>query len=125
METYYKIINRATGEVIARNALLANTLWKRMRGLIGRRLEADGGLILPMGKSIHMIGMAYPIDVAFIDSNSFVIHEIHSIKPWRISRMVWKASAAIELPSGTLTRTGSKVGHQLGLERLKNPIDPP
>ena len=37
----------------------------------------------------------------------------HGLRPWRMSRVVRRAKAAIELPSGTLAQAGVGVGDLL------------
>ena|SRR5579862_3507751 len=61
----------------------------------------------------HMFFMRFPVDVAFIDAEGKVVRLYHGLRPWRISRVVRRAKAAIELPSGSLARAGVGVGDLL------------
>ena len=90
-----------------------------MRGLLGfQPLGTGEGLFIERCNSVHTVGMGYAIDVAFVDRNMFVLHEIHSMKPYRLSAVVWNATAAIELPAGTLAASNTRDGHQLVLEQV-------
>ena len=121
----YNIFNPATGHPLATRAWAAATLWQRLRGLIGHSLKPGEALLLFSCQAIHTIGMREPIDVVFLNHNSLILHEIHSIKPWRLSRFVWGAAVVIELPAGTLRRSGTLPGHQLLLERAEKMCPPP
>ncbi len=60
-----------------------------------------------------MFFMRYPLDVIFLDKSGAVIFMYHGIKPWRVGRIVKGARTAIELPTGTIARTGTEVGDTL------------
>lgn len=59
--------------------------WARLRGLLGTRAghrEPNPTiLLLPRCKSIHTIGMAYPIDVAFADKRMKIIASRRAVAP--------------------------------------------
>lgn len=83
-------------------------------GLMGKRELADGaGLYLRPCSSIHMFFMRFPLDIAFIDEDGRVVRLYHGLRPWRMSRIVRRAKAAIELRSGTLAHAGVTVGDLL------------
>ncbi len=113
--------NRATfrlatpsGTTVAGEVAIAGNPWRRFMGLMGRReLPAGAGLYLRPCSSIHMFFMRFPIDVVFIDNDHRVVRVYHGLRPWRMSRVVRRAKAAIELPSGTLARSGVAVGDVL------------
>jgi uncharacterized membrane protein (UPF0127 family) len=54
-----------------------------------------------------------PIDVAFVDRLGTVIATYHNLQPGASSDWHGTARAAIELPAGTLRRTGTFVGDVL------------
>jgi uncharacterized protein len=102
------------GTTVAGAVATANTPWRRFMGLMGRRELPDGsGLYLRPCSSIHMFFMRFPIDVAFVDKDFRVVRLYHGLRPWRVSRVVRRAKAAIELPSGALARAGVGVGDTL------------
>jgi uncharacterized membrane protein (UPF0127 family) len=60
-----------------------------------------------------MLGMRYPIDVAFLDRGGRVLATYAELAPGRLSRYHRQATAALELPAGTLAATVTLVGHRL------------
>ena len=56
--------------------------------------------------------MKFAIDVAFVSKEGRVVRVCRRIVPWRIGLGFW-AFAAVELPEGTLDRTGTKQGDRL------------
>ena len=62
---------------------------------------------------IHTIGMSFPIDAAYLDSEGRVIRLYHQLKPYRIAAIVLKARSVLELPPGALVQTGTVVGDLL------------
>lgn len=60
--------------------------------------------------------MAYPIDVLFIDRNSKVVHLCDSLASFHVSDRVLQAEFVIELPAGTIKRTGTQVGDSVMVE---------
>lgn len=94
-----------TGKLIASNVSLADTYFKRLKGLMFKKtLEYNEGLIIAPCNSIHMFFMNFPLDVLFVDKENRVVGISEKIKPWRISKVFFKAHYVIELPSGTVER---------------------
>ncbi len=56
----------------------AVTAWARMRGLLGRNPH-DMVLFLAPCKAIHTFGMTYPIDVAFISRDGYVLRVFRAV----------------------------------------------
>jgi uncharacterized membrane protein (UPF0127 family) len=52
--------------------------------------------------SIHTAFMKFPIDVLFVDKDLKVVSVYENLKPWRITRLHFRASSVIELPAGTI-----------------------
>ena len=109
-------INVSNGATVASRVEWAGTSETRRRGLLGRSNIPDGeGMYIVPTQWIHMFGMRFPIDIAFLDSNGRVLFCHHELKPNRLSRLVWRAEGALELPSGTLRETGTTVGDVIEL----------
>jgi uncharacterized membrane protein (UPF0127 family) len=89
------------GEVLASVEIPPGPLG-RVRGLLGRD-GVDGGLVLRPCRSVHTIGMRFPIDVAFCDRDGRVLHRT-TLRPWRMSRLVWRSRFAIEAEAGAFER---------------------
>lgn len=86
-------------------------------GLLGRRsLEAGQGMLIVPTQAVHTIGMAFPIDLVFIDKSNKVIGTRESIPPYRFSKFYWKALGVIELPVGTIRGSETQVGDQLKVQ---------
>lgn len=80
--------------------------WHRLRGLLFRPpLAADGSeaLLLSPCSSIHTIGMAYPLDLVFLDYAGVVLGTRVDVRPWRMCGQAG-AKATLELHGGTLRR---------------------
>jgi uncharacterized membrane protein (UPF0127 family) len=77
---------------------------ERIRGLLFKpQLEADDALILDPARQVHTFGMTAPIDVLFLDEDLRIVHIVHSMRPWRMTKWVREARYAIELASRSLT----------------------
>ena len=106
----------AGGTLVARRVNAAMGFWARFRGLMGRdALAADEGLYLP-DSSIHMFFMRFPIDALFVSSADDrglrrVVALRHDLPPWRgMVLPVRGAAGVVELPAGTLRRSGLQPG---------------
>jgi uncharacterized membrane protein (UPF0127 family) len=110
-----RVVNRRSGEVLAERAELADNLWTRFLGLMGRReLAPGGGLVLRPGGGIHMWFMRIPLDVVHVDSHDQVTHVLRGIKPWRFGPLFVGGKLAIELPVSAAERT--QVGDEIDIE---------
>ena len=114
-----RIVNTTRGATLANEAILANTLWTRMRGLLGTKgLEPGTGLVLSPCNSIHTWFMGYDIDVLFLDGNGKVVQILESYAPWKMTRPYLSAREVVELPSGALKGTGTALGDTIAQEPL-------
>ena len=114
-------VGRAT--ILAEPLESAESLWARFMGLMGRATLPQGrGLWLAGGNGIHMLFMRFPIDCVFLgrpDSmgERAVVAVRRALPPWR--GIVWYvrgADGTLELPVGTVDRTGTSVGDRVVLE---------
>jgi len=116
-----KAFNLTRGEILVENGAVADSAWKRMRGLLGRpALQSGDGLLLPGTKAIHTIGMRFAIDVLFLNHEGRVVRALRSLAPFRLSPIVRKAACALELPAGTLERTGTQEGDKIELRNFNH-----
>lgn len=112
-----QVLDKTKNTVLATEAILADTLFARVKGLLGTKELAKGsGLILKPCNSIHMFFMRYPIDVIFLDAQNKVVGVASNIRPWRLSRVFWKARLAVELPADTVAETRTEVGDEISVE---------
>jgi uncharacterized protein len=98
------------GEVLA-SLEVAGSRRARSRGLLGRD-GVDGALLLRPCRSVHTVGMRFPIDVAFCDDELRVVR-IVTMPRHRLSRLVWRSRAVIEAEAGAFARWGLRPGDQL------------
>lgn len=93
---------------------VADSFWTRLRGLIGHDpLEAGEGLMIKPCKSVHMFFMRYPIDVIYVSGSGKVVELAPELQPNRVGPVVREASFVLEVPAGTIARTGTQVGDQV------------
>lgn len=107
-----------TGKLIASNVSLADTYFKRLKGLMFKEtLKYDEGLLITPCNSIHMFFMKFPLDVLFVDKENNIVGMSKNIKPWRISKVFFKAHYVVELPTGTIERLKMSEGDTLFIRK--------
>jgi len=112
------VTNVSRGRTLGTRIGVADGWWSRLRGLLGRPVPVEGeGLLLVPCRSVHMFGMRGALDVAFVDREGAVIAAYHALPPGGRTRWHRGARAALELPSGTLRRTGTREGDTLAWRR--------
>ena len=92
----------------------AASVGARTKGLLGRS-GIEGALLLEKTRSIHTIGMRFPIDVAFCDED-LVVLRIVTVPRYRITRFEFRARCAIEAEAGRFAHWRVKVGDKLEIE---------
>lgn len=85
---------------------LAGSFRLRLRGLLGRDINALGGLLLRPCNQIHCIGMAYAIDAVYLSREGRVLKLEEAIPPGKCCRRVAKSRSVLELPAGTAAELG-------------------
>ena len=63
-----------------------------------------------------MLFMRFAIDVVFVDRSRRVVKAAADIRPWTIAVAARGAAEVLELPAGTIARTGTQVGDDLVYE---------
>lgn len=100
---------------MADDVVIARRAGERIRGLLGRsHLDVGQALVIEPCKQVHTFGMGFPIDVVFVDRDWKVVSLARELQPWRITRVVWRARRAVELPAGAASEV--RVGDRLVLE---------
>jgi uncharacterized membrane protein (UPF0127 family) len=108
------VLRRAGGEIVCARCEIADSPWKRMRGLLGRSgLAADEGMLFRPAGSIHMFFMRFPIDAVFCDRDLVVVGVERDLKPWKTAGRKG-AKVVVELPVGAAD--GLEPGDRLFLE---------
>lgn len=106
--------NISRGTLLGKRIRHARRWWQRLRGLLGRRSIGDGeGLLLEPCRAVHMMGMRFPLDIAFVDRQGVVVAVYADLAPGRRTRYHHAARAALEVPVGILASTGTVPGDRL------------
>jgi uncharacterized membrane protein (UPF0127 family) len=112
-------------QVLAARLETAEGLWGRFMGLMGRATLGEGsGLWLPGTNGIHMMFMRFAIDAVFVgrplaaEGGARDVLSVHrGLRAWTgLVPLVRGADGVLELPVGTIDRTGTIVGDRVLLE---------
>ena len=90
---------------------VADSLRVRTRGLVGRD-GLEGAILLRPARSVHTLGMRFPIDVAHLDDDLTVLRTTR-MDGLRVGRPVRRARAVLEAEVGSFERWGLAVGDVL------------
>lgn len=109
-----KALNSRNGRELSTKVFVAERVLERMKGLVGREgLEKGEAFWIRPCKGIHTIGMRFPIDILFLDSDNRVVERREKMPPNRLSKIVFKAKTVLELPAGVLSVTETRVGDRI------------
>lgn len=96
---------------------VADNRWTRLKGLIGvKELSQGDGLLIKPCKGVHCMFMSIPIDVLYVNKENVIIGMDEDMQPNAFGKMHRDSRYVIELPSGTISRTGTQVGDQLNVQ---------
>jgi hypothetical protein len=117
--------NLSRSTALAERLEVAEGLWDKFMGLMGRPgLEPDAGLWLTGSNGIHMMFMRFAIDAVFLGkpdpgrSGARPVVSVHrGLRAWTgVVPLVRGANGVLELPVGTIERSGTAVGDLIALE---------
>jgi uncharacterized protein len=109
--------NVDTGAIVADRVAVAATHAERAVGLLSRNgLEPGEALWIVPSRGVHTWGMRFAIDIVALDDRGIVIDQVTALKPWRIRLPRRGTAGVLELPSGTLTASGTAIGHRIEFE---------
>ena len=104
----------SSSEQVLCRAEVAENLWSRGRGLLGRKgFSEDHGLWISPCKSVHTFFLGFPIDVVYLAADGTVVKTCSRLKPFHFSAGGWRAHSVLELPAGFLDRKRVAVGEKL------------
>ena len=95
---------------------IADTVWRRFLGLMGRKSIAPfQALLLRPCTGVHMCFMRFPVDVAFVkylenDGCWQVVKLVHGLRPWLGFSACRASDAVLEMGKGEAERLGIKIG---------------
>jgi uncharacterized membrane protein (UPF0127 family) len=119
--------NQSRASELASSVEVAEGLWARFMGLMGRpSLDPGAGLWLT-GNGIHMMFMRFPIDAVFLgkpdpaDGGTRPVVSVHPrLKAWTgLVPLVRGADGVLELPAGTIERSGTEVGDRVTMDPIQ------
>jgi uncharacterized membrane protein (UPF0127 family) len=116
------VYNKTRETFVATEALLADSYLTRLVGLLGktrRWAQLGRGLWIVPSRGVHTIGMLFPIDLIFLGKDKEVVYVEEYVRPFRISKVLLKATSVLELPAHTIYRSGTKIGDQLEIARTR------
>jgi uncharacterized membrane protein (UPF0127 family) len=109
--------NRTRSSDLASSVEVADSLWGKFKGLMGRdRLAPGSALWLPESNGIHMMFMRFPIDAVFLgapgaDGTRPVVSVHRDLRAWSgLVPYVRGAHGVLELPVGSIDASGTRVG---------------
>jgi uncharacterized membrane protein (UPF0127 family) len=106
------------GQVVCERCTVADTTFRRLRGLLGtRELKPGDGIVLRPGWSIHTAFLFFPIDVIFVNADQVVVKVVRNLKPWRASTCRG-ARDVVELAAGEAARRGLEPGDRVAWAAL-------
>ena len=112
-----RVVSRTRELLLGDKVRTASTFLSRFVGMLGTDAIADGeGLWIVPCRSVHTLGMRYPIDVAFLDARGVVVGIQEGLPPNRIGHVFRDARGALELRAGTLAATATAPGDLLEFE---------
>jgi uncharacterized membrane protein (UPF0127 family) len=103
--------------VVADLVAVADTRATRAVGLLNRTgFEPGEGLWIVPSRGVHTCWMRFAIDIVALDDRGVVIDRVANLKPWRIRLPRRGTAGVLELPVGTLSRSGTDIGHRITFE---------
>jgi uncharacterized membrane protein (UPF0127 family) len=109
----HQLRNERTGAVLATSIQTAFDSASRRTGLLKHDAFPQGhALIIAPSNAVHTFFMRFAIDLAFVAKDGRVVKARADVPAWRLAGAL-RAFAVVELPAGTLDRTGTVRGDRL------------
>ena len=115
--------NRTRQAHLATALAVADTHWRRLRGLLG--IDNDdfrngSGLWIVPCHGVHTLGMEFSIDVLYLDRGLKVVGIRPEVRPWRFAPVLMQAASVLELPCGTAAATKTALGDTIEITLSKD-----
>ena len=112
-----KVIHRESGTVLGQRVVTATSFWRRLRGymLYAQPPSEFDGIYFPKCNQLHNSFVRFSLDLIFIDRQNVVVAVVRGFRPWRFTRIYFKAAHALEFPAGRLPESIS-IGDHIVLE---------
>lgn len=119
---YVCVYNRTRERFVATHAKVADGYFSRLVGLLGttpKWVRPGRGLWIVPSHGVHTIGMLYALDLIFLDRDKMVVDVEEHVRPFRISKVSFKAESVLELPVHTVFRSETRIGDQLEMSPVR------
>lgn len=103
------------GRVLA-SLEVASSRSDRRRGLLGHD-GFEGALMIHRARSVHTVGMRFPIDVAHLDGDGVVLRTCTMARN-RLGLPVWRAASVLEAEAGSFARWELEPGQTLEVRTI-------
>ena len=111
----YDLFNKSKNCLIASKALVADSFFLRLKGLMFRKsIDEEEALIFYHTPSIHTFFMRFPIEVVFLNQKMQVVEIYEELGPKRVVFST-SASIAVELPARKTSEETLEIGDILEL----------
>jgi uncharacterized membrane protein (UPF0127 family) len=114
----YRVRNVTRGTSIGEAVGCAESSAERRTGLLkhSKLNEGEGLWIVPC-EAVHTFFMKFALDLIYLDRKKRVRGVRRAVGPWKFS-MCFAAHSVIELPVGTIDRTGTRQGDEVEFARV-------
>ena len=110
----YCVYNQTRESFLSLSVSVADTVFARLRGLIGRlTLHRDEGIWVVPSRGVHTIGVLFAIDIIYLDEERRVIHLEENMPRFSIAPIRTHAESVLELPVRTIYHSQTQLGDQL------------
>jgi hypothetical protein len=119
---YVCVYNKTRERFVATRAKVADGYFSRLVGLLGttgRWARPGEGLWIVPSHGVHTIGMLYALDLVFLNRDLVVVDVEEHVRPFRISKVSFKADSVLELPVHSVFRTETRPGDQLEISPVR------
>ena len=116
---HLRVFNQTKQILLCSVCKVAQSDQERTRGLLDRTsMQAGEGLLILKCRSVHTVGMKFPIDVLYLDNSGIVMDLHQGLLPGvrKAKPTYWDPDSVLELPSGGALST--EVGDQITFTRL-------
>jgi uncharacterized membrane protein (UPF0127 family) len=109
------ILNVTRIKCLSRNPVFAIGPVARGIGMIGKKFNGFDAMVFDRCACVHTMFMSQKIDVIFADHENTILDLRRELPPWRPWVSCPAAWTVIELPAGTIGKTGSEKGDKIDL----------
>ncbi len=118
-----RLIHQESDKIIAKDVEIADSFWKRFRGLMFKRSFEEGKALLfqfPKKRKfrIHTFFVFFPIDLIYLGENFKVLEIKNNLSPFSFYNPERKAHKLVELPGKTIETINIEKGDTLKIPKI-------